>query len=204
MEKDTCFGQDFTFLTPECLWYPMTTPPVNPAQPYEIFPDFTFYSLQVLNTEERRVIAQGNEEEIDNGVHFTNLLPLPGISLCIGSYEKREIIVDSVQYELYLFKGHDDILRGLEVLSDSLPELIREMKKSIEYKMHYSYPYSRLKLIETPITLTSFFRQEKGTSEFIQPEMVFLPERGVGVWSDYSILMEQMKNQEKRMSSSGD
>lgn len=195
--------QDFTFLTPECLWYPMTTPPVNPAQPYEIFPDFTFYSLQVLNTEERRVIAQGNEEEIDNGVHFTNLLPLPGISLCIGSYEKREIIVDSVQYELYLFKGHDDILRGLEVLSDSLPELIREMKKSIEYKMHYSYPYSRLKLIETPITLTSFFRQEKGTSEFIQPEMVFLPERGVGVWSDYSILMEQMKNQEKRMSSSG-
>lgn len=85
--------QDFTFLTPECLWYPMTTPPVNPAQPYEIFPDFTFYSLQVLNTEERRVIAQGNEEEIDNGVHFTNLLPLPGISLCIGSYEKREIIV---------------------------------------------------------------------------------------------------------------
>ena len=69
--------QDFTFLTPECLWYPMTTPPVNPAQPYEIFPDFTFYSLQVLNTEERRVIAQGNEEEIDNGVHFTNLLPLP-------------------------------------------------------------------------------------------------------------------------------
>ena len=183
--------KNFTFLTPECLWYPTTTPPVNPAHPYDVSPEFTFYSLQISNPGERTVIAQGDEEKTDNGLHFTNHLPLPGISLCIGGYEKREITVDSVRYELYLFKGHDDILRGLEALSDSLPGLIREMRETVEYQMRHSYLYSGLKLIETPITLASFFRQEKGTSEYIQPEMVFLPERGVGVWSDHKAVMER-------------
>ena len=177
----------YTFLTPECLWYPTAVPPVNPAHSYDISSDFTSYSLRVLNPGERTVIAQGDKEVTRDGLQFTNTLPLHGLSLCIGDYKKREITVDSVQYELYLFKGHDDILRGLEDLSDSIPALIREIRGGVEERMFHTYPYSSLKVVETPITLASFFRQEKGASEFVQPEMVFLPERGIGVWSDYKV-----------------
>lgn len=179
--------KDYTFLTPECLWYPTAVPPVNPAHSYEIASDFTSYSLRVLNPGERTVIAQGDREVTPDGLHFTNALPLHGLSLCIGDYKKREIAVDSVRYELYLFKGHDDILRGLEDLSDSIPALIREIRGGVEERMFHAYPYTSFKVVETPITLASFFRQEKGGSEFVQPEMVFLPERGIGVWSDYKV-----------------
>ena len=36
-------GDHFTVLTPECLWYPVARPSVNPASPYDALPDFTSY-----------------------------------------------------------------------------------------------------------------------------------------------------------------
>lgn len=179
--------KDFTFLTPECLWYPTTLPPVNPASSYNISSDFTLYTLRVMNPGERTVVAQGDEEKTGDGLYFTNTLPLPGLSLCMGDYKKRVITVDSVRYELYLTEGQKDIFRGLEALPDSLAGLIREIREAVESRINNTYPYSSLKLIETPVTLTSFFRQEKGTSELIQPEMIFLPERGLGFWSDFKV-----------------
>lgn len=49
-------GDDFTVLTPECLWYPVAQPSVNPASPYDVLPDFTSYSLQVSSTDGRTVL----------------------------------------------------------------------------------------------------------------------------------------------------
>ncbi|MFR4038002.1 MAG: hypothetical protein ACLTZT_09540 [Butyricimonas faecalis] len=46
-------GDHFTVLTPECLWYPVARPSVNPASPYDALPDFTSYSLQVTSTDWR-------------------------------------------------------------------------------------------------------------------------------------------------------
>ena len=64
-------GDDFTVLTPECLWYPVARPSVNPASPYDALPDFTSYSLRVASTDGRTVIAPGKREAKEGGVCFT-------------------------------------------------------------------------------------------------------------------------------------
>ena len=96
-------GDDFTVLTPECLWYPVARPSVNPASPYDALPDFTSYSLQVASTDGRTVIAPGKRETKEGRVCFTGDIPLPGMGLCIGNFEKYDLVVDSTLYELYLF-----------------------------------------------------------------------------------------------------
>ena len=51
--------------------------------------------------------------------------------------------------------------------------------------MGITYPYAQLTLVETPISFSGFARPNKGGSEMAQPGMLFLPERGVGMWNDY-------------------
>lgn len=63
-------GDDFTVLTPECLWYPVARPSVNPASPYDALPDFTSYSLRVASTDGRTVIAPGKREAKEGGCLF--------------------------------------------------------------------------------------------------------------------------------------
>ena len=178
-------GDHFTVLTPECLWYPVARPSVNPASPYDALPDFTSYSLQVTSTDGRVVIAPGKRETKEGSVCFTSETPLPGMGLCIGNFEKYDISVDSTLYELYLFEGHGKLLQGLEEIRDSMPTVIRDARYNVEERMGITYPYAQLTLVETPISFSGFARPNKGGSEMAQPGMLFLPERGVGMWNDY-------------------
>ena len=178
-------GDDFTVLTPECLWYPVARPSVNPASPYDALPDFTSYSLRVASTDGRTVIAPGKREAKEGGVCFTGEIPLPGIGLCIGNFEKYDVVVDSTLYELYLFEGHGKLLQGFEEIRDSIPAIIRDARYNVEERMGITYPYSQLTLVETPVSFSGFARPNKGGSEMAQPGMLFLPERGIGMWSDH-------------------
>lgn len=183
-KKYVFLRDDYTLLIPECLWYPMTTPPVNPASSYDIPKDFTMYSLRVSGFGDREVVSQGERQEEGDDIFFHNTLPLHGISLCMGDFEKRGIVVDSTRYELYVFKGHESLLGGLEAVQDTLPALIRDHRFVMEYSAGRNYPYPYLLLAETPISFAGFYRNNRGGSEFVQPGMVFLPERGIGVWMD--------------------
>ena len=128
-------GDDFTVLTPECLWYPVARPSVNPASPYDALPDFTSYSLQVASTDGRTVIAPGKRETKEGRVCFTGDIPLPGMGLCIGNFEKYDLVVDSTLYELYLFAGHGKLLRGFEEIRDSIPAIIRDARYNVEEQL---------------------------------------------------------------------
>lgn len=55
--------------------------------------------------------------------------------------------------------------------------------------MGITYPYSRLALVETPVSFSSFSRPNKGGSEMAQPGMLFLPERGIGMWNDNEAIL---------------
>ena len=180
----------FTLLVPECLWYPMTEPPVNPAMPYNIPKDFTTYTLRVSGRGDKEVVSQGERSAEGNDVVFRHDHPLHGISLCMGEFEKRVIEVDSTRYELYLLEGHGALLNGLEAVQDTLPALIRDCREVMEYKSGRKYPYSYFLLVETPITFASFYRNNRGGSEFVQPGMAFLPERGMGVFPDVEIVRD--------------
>lgn len=174
----------FTVLTPECLWYPIAQPPVNPAVPYHVSPDFTRYILQVLPRDERMIVAPGARDMVGDYVRFTSEVPLAGMALCMGNFDKRSVVVDSVSYELYLLEGHENLLRGLEDVRDSIPGIIRDARYNVEFKLGVDYPYTRLVLVETPVAFSGFSRPNKGGSEMAQPGLLFFPERGVGFWSD--------------------
>lgn len=173
---------EFTLLTPECLWYPVSIPGVNPAAPYNIQKDFTQYELTVNYDGDKTVLSQGEAHQNNGSILFTPDTPLPGISLTIADYDKKFLTVDSVSFEIYHFKGHDFFSKHFEELKDTLPGLIREFKNDIEIELGRDYPFHRFILAETPAQHHSYVRNWKGYSEYVMPEIIFVPERGI-VWN---------------------
>lgn len=170
----------FTLLLPECLWYPVTVPPVNPVSSFHVEKNFTDYSLKVI-APEKMVISPGERTEIGDSVIFKNEYPLPGIFLCIGDYEKASLTVDSVDFELYVFKGHGESIFQMEGLGDVFSGVLFDLKCNIESDKGRRYPFKRFMLVEIPLSFMSYYRNERGGSENVQPECIFLPERGNGI-----------------------
>lgn len=176
--KEYAFLEDvFTLLTPEVLWYPTTIPSVNPEFPFLLNKNYTYYTLQVANQDGKSVISQGKRERFGNHVNFVNEVPLSGISLCIGEYETKSVYVDSVYCELNIFRRKSSLF---ELLGEIDTSLLVHVKDRAESKMQARYPYEKFILIETPISFTSYYRNNHSGSEYIQPELVCLPERGTG------------------------
>ena len=175
--------KDYTLLTPECIWYPVSVPPVSLSDVYAVEKNFTKYGLQVIGENERTVLSQGDRSESGDTVIFKNKHGLPGISLCIGNYKSYQLMVDSVSFELYLTEGHDDFMENLSRVKDSMPTIIHAFKHKVEQQMNRKYPFEHFRIVETPVSFAAYFRNERGGSERVQPEMLFLPERGVGFWS---------------------
>ena len=172
----------FTLLTPECLWYPTAVPTDYPAAPYNIGKEFTQYALTVHYDGEKTVLSQGEARQEKGKTIFTNRTALPGISLTIADYEKKELQVDSVKYEILYFKGHDFFSQYFTELQDTLPGVIRELKNDIELEWGRDYPFRKFVLAETPAQHYSYIRNWKGYTEYVMPEIVFVPERGI-LWS---------------------
>lgn len=186
--------ENFTLLIPEALWYPMTEPPVNPSASCVLNRNLTRYTLRVDAPEGKIVVAQGKREVDEEGYATFNVgYSLLGLSLCIGSYETFRITLDSVDCELNVFKRSRALFDGLEEFD---AERLSELKHSIEEEIGDSYPYHRFVVTEVPVSFTSYYRNDRQKSEYIQPEMVFLPERGTGQFEvhDSSMLVHWMNN----------
>lgn len=169
----------FTLLTPECLWYPVTVAPVNPAATYNIRKNFTRFTLTVEYYGDKTVLSQGQASVADGRITFTPDYPLPSISLVIADYEKKAIRVDSVSYEIYNFRGHDYFSKHFTRLQDTLPSLLRDMKDEIEVSKNRNYPFAKFVLAEVPAQFTNYIRNWKGYTESVMPEIVFIAERGI-------------------------
>lgn len=191
----------FTLLTPECLWYPVAVPPVNPAAPYNLKKNFVNYTLTVNYKGEKTVLSQGESRKEEDRIVFSNPYALPGISLTIADYEKKALQVDSIQYELLYFKGHDYFSKHFTLLNDTLPSVIRDLKNDIEISKGRDYPYRKFVLAETPVQFNSYIRNWKGYTEYIMPEIVFIPERGATLNSDFAA--EQLRSKQWRRHDQG-
>lgn len=180
--------KDFTLLIPEVLWYPTTVPPENPGSPYDNSRDFTRYSLRVRNYGKNKVISQGMRMKKGDQLVFRNESPLPGLTLNIGDYVTRQLIVDSVTYELHVWRKHASLLKLLNdrLLPSPVREgtsarsIIRGARHVAEISAGNKYPYKRFQFVETPLDFTSYFRNEMKCSGFVQPEVLYFPERGFG------------------------
>ena len=197
-----CFGKRYAWvekgfaqLTPECLWYPTGTAAAHPASPFDIRKDFTQYSLTVVHPEGMTVISQGEATREAGVTRFSNRTPLPGISLTAGEYERMGTEVDSVLYEVYYFRGHDFFSEPLAILRDTMESFIRDDCYSIREGWAKNYPFKRFAFVETPAPYSTYLRNQKRYTEFVMPELVFLPEKGFSLHNtDIPALME-IRNQ---------
>ncbi|MDR1755828.1 MAG: hypothetical protein LBR65_02570 [Culturomica sp.] len=183
----------FTLLTPECLWYPVTEPPVYPAAPYKIRKNFSRYELTVIHPGRLTAVSQGTGTAADGKTVFTNKTLLSGISLTLADYEKKSIRVDSTDYELYHFPGHDYFTSYFTDLQDTLPAVIRQIRNTIEVATNRDYLFDKFVLAETPLPFTGYIRNWKGYTEQVMPEILFLPEKGMRTRSDFRASEWQMK-----------
>lgn len=167
---------DFTLLIPEVIWYPMAVPPVALQASREV--NFTRYTLRVENPGAQIVLSQGDVTSEENNITFRNEQNLTGLSLCMGDYQRRAIIVDSVMVELYTYPGNDFYMKSLDEWKalkqpKKLKEVSEKCKQRIEENQPDPYPFKYLKLIEVPPS----FLQGTRLGDNAQPEIVFFEER---------------------------
>ncbi len=173
-------GPDFVHLTPETGWYPRAGVPPGTAFPEPGHRDYADYEISVTPPEGWSVFSQGTVE-VDSltGVHrFRTDDPLPQVSLTMGQYEVRQLVVEDVTYRLAIRPGHDYFDTYLDSVAGALPELITELRNEYEVTLGMNYPHPRFTLVETPIQFFAYERLWTVAQESVQPEIVFLPEMG--------------------------
>ena len=96
--------KEYKLLTPECAWYPVSVPPYDSLGSRRVM--FTRYTLEVEHDPLLTAICQGEaNRETAGKTIFTFGHNMKGISLCIGNYKKREIVIDSyVSSAMFEFK----------------------------------------------------------------------------------------------------
>jgi hypothetical protein len=164
----------FTLLTPECLWYPVALPPVNPGDVFDLEREFSEFALEVVTGEGEVAVSQGERVVSGDTAVFRNDRPLAGISLCVGPYASYQLTAGGVEYELLLFRGHEGLLDGLELVREKGEEIVQRVMGQLD---DAPYPFRRLRVVECPLSFAAPYRVHRGHSEFVQPELLFLPER---------------------------
>lgn len=175
----------YTLLHPECLWYPVSVPVLNPDMPFIREVNFTRYNLGVHDVGDQTVISQGKATRENNRVIFSIPQPQVGLSLTIGDYVRRSMVIDSTEFEIYCFPESDYILKEFdsweEVEGDEAKDvqLIRIKRWVEENRVHGKYPFERLAFVEAPVSFIVYPRWWKTGSSYTQPGMVFIPERAI-------------------------
>ncbi len=171
---------NFVCLTSDALWYPIAGVGYASNNPVLHSPDFTNYILKVQTSNQLIPVSQGEVTKIKDGVfEFHPESALPKISLLIGDYLKHSIQVDSVEYSIYSIRGNEFFLKHFDVIQDSLPSLIRELKNEYETQIDLEYPFKRFALAEVPIQFALDKHIWSISSDAVQPEIIFYPEKGV-------------------------
>jgi len=165
--------ENFTLLTPECLWYPVAVPPVNVLSPITTIQNYTKFHLAVIGEKERMPISQGQPEQKGDTLSFKNEMPLPGISLCVGDYTRKELTVGDVCFEAYFLKQHKDFWPDMPGL---FPIVLQYWLEDLD-RINQAYVFDKLACIEVPVNYCAYARTWKAGSEYVQPEMIFRPER---------------------------
>ena len=176
-------SDEFIHLTPECGWYPRAGLPPSLMFPRTIKQDFVRYSLTATIPDVLTAVSQG-AVSVNPGRAGAKVFsfkpdgPLPQISLTAGRYIRRSVVVDGTEYSLSTLSGHDQFLSMLSELTSDLPSVIRQARNEYEGLLGLAYPFKRLALVEVPIQIASYARLWNSARESVQPEIIYLPERG--------------------------
>ena len=170
---------DYLLLTSEVIWHPQSYPASTPSVPGYQRRSFVNYSLEVTTRNDLMPISQGEmTKKGENSYLFSPDQPLSQVSLVIGKYENRSVSVDSTDYNFTTYNDHDYFLKYYDHVEDTIPEVIRILRKKTESRIGLKYPFKRFTLVEVPITFHAYFTLSQNHQAFSQPEMVFMPEMG--------------------------
>ncbi len=176
--KQSFVGGDYLLLTAESGWYPVASLNYYPDNPARIKVDFTKYTLSLELSDGMVPVSQGRLTNTGNNTWtFENETPLTGLSLVAGSYQSETITVDSIDYSLFYFKGHDYFRNDLNEIGDTVGNLISGVMTELEINFNTSYPFKELSLVEVPIQYRSTPRKNTQTMSEVQPSMILLPEK---------------------------
>ncbi|MBN1291711.1 MAG: hypothetical protein JXB48_07710 [Candidatus Latescibacteria bacterium] len=195
--KSYCFlSPEYVLLIPDVLWYPYAGIYQNGSYNQKL----ANFRLKVETDKDFTVISQGKSTVSKDGTYyFTPEYPLPQLSLIIGKYEKKSIMVDDIEYSTYVLPGHDFFSIHFDKLSDRISDVIRLLKQENENKIGLSYPYRRISCIEVPIQFYCFDDQVSNYQNTVQPEQVFIHEYGMYCSSTYFEYYKEKLHKEKNI-----
>lgn len=200
MAKRTAFVQNnFVMLTPATLWYPIAGVGFNRFTHLNRQIVFTRFNLTVDNPRNLTVISQGQPEIDENKWTFKPETKLSGLSVVMGNYQQQYVVSEDVTYSVFHLKNHDFYSQYFQVLGDTLPEIIKTLKTDFERELDLYYPFNRFSIVEVPGQYHSFPQQLSNAFEAVQPELVFLNEKGVGLTgADFANLDQQEKKRKRQ------
>lgn len=179
IQKRYAFLQpDYVLLTKDVLWYPDTQIGYSREAPIKDRRTFTDFELNVKVAAGLTAVSQGKMTRNDDSFGFNPEFPLPQISLAIGKYEEKKITVDSIDYVVYHYPGHDYFSKQFDLIGDTLDLLVKDLVNGYAFDQKIKYPFKRLQFVETPIQYRAFTKIYEGHQAYIQPEMVLYPEKG--------------------------
>ncbi len=176
-KKALFVSDDYLLLTKECFWYPI----VAERNAFRINNFFTS-TIKVKSKEHFNYLAQGKSSEKDGWHIFKGDAKYAKLSLVGGDFITKSLEIDSVQFGVCLKPENAFFEKYFKNISDTLPSLIDNLKKDFERNLGLEYPYKRLTFVEVPVHFKSYFRGWSLTNENTQPEMVFVPEAGTGIF----------------------
>jgi len=172
---------EYLLLTPETNWYPVSGVSYSSSNPEWMHPDFTRFSLEISDPSPLKAISQGTESSNGSAVIFRPDHPMPFISLAMGKYQKLTGTADSIEFQLAFHPGHDYFKDAFPDIKDTIVSIISSRLQDYERRTNLNYPYKRFTIVEVPVQFTSFQHVWAGGFENVQPEIIFLPEKGAGI-----------------------
>lgn len=179
----------FTLLTPETIWYPTTIPVVNVGSPWISRRDYTLYTLNVVNPVQKTVLSQGEMTERGDTICFDNGQNLFGIVLVMGDMDKVQFQAPDFLSEYYYPRGEVPCQGTFLVSEEGKKQSIERIKwKFVDYD---GYTYSKIGLVEVPVSFYTFIRPWKEGTDYIHPELFLVPERRTSRLTDYKDLLNK-------------
>ncbi|MBO7049139.1 MAG: hypothetical protein J6W42_00805 [Bacteroidaceae bacterium] len=172
--------REYTMLTPESYWYPRPGVAYSDQSPEWQMSYFTDFTVNVTPNPGLKPISQGlcTANEDSTSYSFKPESSLPSISLLIGDYNPKSITVDSTLYTVWELGHWDDQFEVFDSIRDTVPYIIRDRRRNMEYQADMAYPFKRFQIVEVPVQFTSYKRVWTSAYEQLQPEMALVHERG--------------------------
>jgi len=190
----------YVLLTPETMWYPAAGPGFIPSRPLERRHDFVDFSLDVTTSPGLTAVSQGaSSSDAPGSFSFRPENRLPAISLTIAEFERQTTVVDSVEYNIYFGPGNDYWSEYMTEVGDTLEAMIRDLRQTYENNLNLEYPFPRFSIVEVPVHYSAFYHAWSVYQETVQPEMVFIPERGITIrGADFRRMKRRTERQQER------